>query len=70
MRVPTCLCKHTGGVQSDKASDPVLVQFLCDAGDKRVHKHRRKFTHVEYDISHAHHQSKENSFCHSYINIL
>lgn len=42
--VPACLCKHNRGVQSDKVSGPVLVQFLCEAGDKSMHKHRRTFT--------------------------
>lgn len=34
--VSACLSKQCGGVWSDKASGCLLVQFLCDAGDKRA----------------------------------
>ena len=30
------LSKQCGGVQSDKASADLLVQFLCETGDKRT----------------------------------
>lgn len=36
MCVSAGLSKQCGGVGSDKASGHLLVQFLCDAGDKRA----------------------------------
>lgn len=49
------LSKQCGGVGSDKASGHLLVQFLCDAGDKRatpVCIHTCINSHT-YDILHS-----------------
>lgn len=53
--VSACLSKQCGGVRSDKASGRLLVQFPCDAGDKRatpVCIHTCINSHT-YDISHS-----------------
>lgn len=44
--VPACLSQQCGGVQSDKASGRLLVQFLCDTGDKRATSTAHTHTHT------------------------
>lgn len=41
------LSKQRGGVWSDKASGLDVGSVpVCDAGDKKVHTHMHKYTHI------------------------